>query len=155
MTPLFKKLNFKGSKAIVALNSPKTFETELSNMEDFAQIITDETRITEVDFAICFVTTRVEIDACAEAIMPGFKGDAILWFCYPKGSSKRYKCEFNRDTGWEGLGKYSLEPVRQVAIDEDWSAIRFRRVEYIKNITRAESGAITEEARRRTSQKGK
>ncbi|MGF1585624.1 MAG: hypothetical protein ACFCUM_09905 [Bacteroidales bacterium] len=87
--------------------------------------------------------------------MPKFKGDAILWFCYPKGSSKNYKCGFNRDTGWEGLGKYNLEPVRQVAIDEDWSAIRFRRVEFITNITRAESGAITEEARRRTSQKGK
>jgi hypothetical protein len=87
--------------------------------------------------------------------MPGFKGDAILWYCYPKGSSKKYKCEFNRDTGWEGLGKYNLEPVRQIAIDEDWSAIRFRRVEYIKTITRAQSGTITEEARRRTSQKGK
>jgi hypothetical protein len=155
MTPLFKKLNFKGSKAILALNSPKTFETELSNMQEFAQIVTDESKIPEVEFAICFVTTKAMIDACADAIMPKFMGDSILWFCYPKGSSKRYKCDFNRDTGWEGLGKYNLEPVRQVAIDEDWSAIRFRRVEYIKTITRAQSGAITDEARRRTSQKGK
>ena len=26
----------------------------------------------------------------------------------------------------------SFEPVHQVAVDEDWSALRFRRVEFIK-----------------------
>jgi len=26
--------------------------------------------------------------------------DAIVWFTYPKGTSKKYKCDFNRDTGW-------------------------------------------------------
>jgi hypothetical protein len=155
MTPLFKKLNFKGHKAILVLNYPKSFETELSAMQDFALIVTDETKIEEVEFVVCFVTTKEQIDAYADAIMSKFKGDAILWFCYPKGSSKNYKCGFNRDKGWEGLGNYNLEPVRQVAIDEDWSAIRFRRVEFIKTITRARSGAITDEARRRTSHKGK
>lgn len=70
------------------------------------------------------------------------------------GTSKNYKCGFNRDTGWDGLGIYNLKPVRQVAIDNDWSAIRFRRVGFIKTITRAASGAITDEARKRTSQKG-
>jgi hypothetical protein len=155
MTPLFKKLNFKGHKAILAIGYPKSFEAELSAMKDFVHIVTDETKITEVEFAICFVTTKAQIDEYAYAVMSKFKGDAILWFCYPKGSSKRYICEFNRDTGWDGLGKYNLEPVRQVAIDDDWSAIRFRRVEFIKTITRAQSGALTDEARRRTSQKGK
>src|SRR5713101_8045074 len=28
------------------------------------------------------------------------QGDAVVWFAYPKGTSKRYKCEINRDTGW-------------------------------------------------------
>jgi hypothetical protein len=41
-----------------------------------------------------------------------------------------------------------------VAIDEDWSALRFRRVNHIKNITRKESFALTKEAKERTSQKG-
>jgi hypothetical protein len=52
------------------------------------------------------------------------------------------------------MGRYSLEPVRQVAIDEDWSALRFRKVGYIKNITRRESFALSEEAKRRTDKKG-
>jgi hypothetical protein len=155
MTPLFKKLNFKGQKAILALNHPRSFETELHTMQGVTQIVNSESEIEEIEYAIIFVTTKVQIDEYAAAIMPKFKGDAILWFCYPKGTSKNYKCGFNRDTGWDGLGLYNLEPVRQVAIDDDWSAIRFRRVDYIKTITRAASGAITDEARKRTSQKNK
>lgn len=64
------------------------------------------------------------------------EGDGVLWFAYPKGTSKRYKCDFNRDNGWEILGQYGFEPVRMIAIDEYWSALRFRRAEYIKTMKR-------------------
>jgi hypothetical protein len=70
-------------------------------------------------------------------------------------TSKNYKCDINRDTGWTSLGNYNLEPVRQVAIDDDFSALRFRKVEFIKSITRRESFALTKEAKIRTTQKGK
>jgi hypothetical protein len=56
----------------------------------------------------------------------------MLWFAYPKKSSVNYTCDFSRDTGWEILGRHGFEGVRMVAIDQDWSALRFRRVEYIK-----------------------
>jgi hypothetical protein len=74
-------------------------------------------------------------------------GDAQLWMVYPKGSSKKYKCEFNRDTGWTALGVAGYEPVRQVAIDEDWSALRFRKVAFIKTMTRNPDGAISRAGR--------
>ena len=76
------------------------------------------------------------------------EGDALLWFAYPKGSSKRYTCDFNRDTGWTVLGEAGYEPVRQVAIDEDWSALRFRRVEYIKSFKREPKHAISDKGKR-------
>ena len=62
---------------------------------------------------------------------------------YPKGTSKKYKCEFNRDSGWPALGAGGYEPVRMVAIDEDWSALRFRKAEKIKSMTRNPDGAIS------------
>ena len=58
-----------------------------------------------------------------------------------------YKCDFNRDNGWTRLGELGFEPVRQVAIDDDWSALRFRRVGFIKTMTR--SFAMTEEGKAR------
>jgi len=42
------------------------------------------------------------------------------------------------------LGREGFEPVRIVAIDEDWSAKRFRRVSFIKNMTRPKNYRLTE-----------
>jgi hypothetical protein len=155
MTPLFKKLNFKDQKSILIINSPASFEKELQEMESITTIHKEFKKAKEIEFAICFATKQSQIDQCIRDIYPRLKGDAILWMCYPKGTSKKYKCDFNRDTGWHVLGQYNLEPVRAVAIDEDWSALRFRKVEFIKKITRRESFALTDDAKKRTSQKGK
>lgn len=151
MTPLFKKLNFKSHQNIVAINSPESFEIELSQMASISKIYK---KVIETDFAMIFATKQTDVDRNVIEIFPKLIGDAVLWICYPKGTSKKYKCEFNRDSGWEILGTLGMEPVRQVAIDEDWSALKFRKVENIKTITRAESMALTEEAKNRTSQKG-
>ncbi len=150
MTALFKKLNFKNHSTIVAINCPTSFDVELNEMASISKI--SKTAI-ETDFAMIFAVKQIDVDNNVKAIFPKLIGDVVLWLCYPKGTSKKYKCEFNRDTGWEVLGKIGMEPVRQVAIDEDWSALRFRKVENIKTITRAESMAITVEAKNRTSQK--
>ncbi len=155
MTPLFKKLNFKNHVSIVAINAPASFDQELAEMQHHAMIIRDLSAIQEIDFVICFATTQTEVDTYANTIHPKLRGDAVIWFCYPKGTSKKYKCDFNRDTGWEILGQLQLEPVRVVAIDNDWSALRFRKVSFIKTITRRESFALTTEAKARTTQKDK
>jgi hypothetical protein len=154
MTPLFKKLNFKDQKTILVINAPASFEVELSGMATFAEIQKEVKETAEIEFAICFLTSKKEIEVFMESAKNKLKGDTTIWLCYPKGSSKRYKCDFNRDTGWTEVAKFNLEPVRQVAIDEDWSALRFRKVAFIKTITRRESFALTSEAKERTSQKG-
>ncbi len=155
MTPLFKKLNFKDYDTMLVINAPKSFDTELAAMKSISKIITNLKSASKIEFALCFATTQAQIDSDIKALSPILYGDAMLWFCYPKGTSKKYSCDFNRDTGWAVVGQYNLEPVRLVAIDEDWSALRFRKVEYIKKITRKESFALTAEAKKRTTQKGK
>lgn len=153
MTPLFKKLNFKNQPEILVLNAPASFETELTSILDFTNIKKVITKTKTIDFAIIFVLTKEQIDNSIKLIFPKLNGDAVLWFCYPKGTSKKYKCEFNRDTGWESLGQYNLEGVRQVAIDEDWSALRFRKTEFIKSLTRRESFAISKDGKERVRKK--
>jgi hypothetical protein len=155
MTPLFKKLNYIEQPNIVAINSPKSFDFELEEMSKIATIERNFTEVNQIEFAICFVTTQNEIDNFISTVYPKLKGDATILLCYPKMTSKNYKCDFNRDTGWTSLGKYNLEPVRQVAIDDDFSALRFRKVEFIKTITRRESYSLTADAKKRTTQKGK
>lgn len=149
MTPLFKKLNFKNHTEIAVFNYPSSFDTELTQMKDEAIIIKDVKNINVGDFMMAFATTQQEVDNWAKTLAPKLAADGILWFCYPKGSSKKYKCDFNRDTGWQILGELGLEPVRQVSIDDDWSALRFRRPEHIKTMTR--SFAMTEEGKKKVA----
>jgi hypothetical protein len=49
----------------------------------------------------------------------------LLWVAYPKGSSG-VKTDVNRDRLWQALEPTGWRPVRQVALDETWSAMRFR-----------------------------
>ena len=149
MTPLFKKLNLGAAEVIDVLNAPATFEPELEQLSG----VKVKRNVTEaVDFALAFVTNLREVERAVEQLTRSAAPDAILWMVYPKGSSKKYKCDFNRDTGWSSLGQAGYEPVRQVAIDEDWSALRFRKAEFIKTMRRKSVSAISEIGRRRAKQ---
>jgi hypothetical protein len=139
MTPLFTKLNLGSHRDILIVHAPDSFEPELAALSGVT-IRRDPSRLTEIPFALAFVKTFAEIEAAAKWL-PRAAGDAVIWFAYPKGSSKRYRCEFNRDTGWAAVTALGFDSVRQVAIDEDWSALRFRRTEYIKSPGRAGSQA--------------
>lgn len=155
MTPIFQKLNYKGQGHIIAINAPSSFAGELAAMSGHASIITELSTADKVEFCICFVTSQADITHFISGIHHKLHGDATIWLCYPKSRSKNYTCDFNRDTGFGALGAYGLEGVRQVAIDDDWSALRFRKAAFIKKITRRESFAMTAEAKKRTINKGK
>lgn len=149
MTSLFKKLNFKGHETILIVNAPDSISGDLEEMRNFCDVETQIHTVKKIGFVMVFVTRQNEIYESIDKIFPKLESDAVLWFSYPKGTSKKYKCDFNRDTGWEKLGAYNLEEVRQVAVDADWSAVRFRKVEFIKKMTRNTSFALSEEGKKR------
>ena len=73
----------------------------------------------------------------------------MFWIAHPKGTSKCYQFEFDRDTGWTAIGEAGFEPVRKVAIDEDWRALRFRRTTHVNSLTRRESMRLSPEGKAR------
>ena len=44
------------------------------------------------------------------------------WIAYPKGN----KADINRDSLWPIVAEFGLRPNGQIAIDDYWSALRFR-----------------------------
>src|SRR5665213_13970 len=124
MNALFKKLNLGTHSIVHVLNAPSSFEPELAALHG----VTVKRSISgSSTFAMAFVITQAQLDIASRKLAAACTGDANLWMIYPKGTSKKYKCEFNRDSGWPVLGAAGFEPVRMVAIDADWSALRFRR----------------------------
>ena len=141
----FAKLNLKDQAEIVVLNAPASFEPELKSLKGVT--VRREAKGGDIGFSLAFVMTQKEVDTLAPQVAKMAKGDAIVWFAYPKGSSKKYKSQINRDNGWAVMGEAGFEPVRMVAIDEDWSALRFRRVEFIKTMNRPEDVRLTKKKR--------
>lgn len=147
MNAVFKKLNFKDQKVIHVLGAPEEFAAAVDEMRPLTGITTTLAKQKDVSFVLTFVTKQHEVDQFADAIAKCTSSDAVVWVAFPKGSSKRLKCEFNRDNGWQHMGEHGFEPVRMIAIDADWTALRFRRVEHIQKMTR--SRALTDEGKRR------
>jgi hypothetical protein len=85
------------------------------------------------EFMLLFVELVSEVEALAPKALHNLTSDGILWFAYPKKTSKKYSSDIDRDHGWEVLLDRGFDKVRQVAIDDDWSALRFRNVRFIKS----------------------
>ena len=147
---VFGKLNLKDQTDIVVLNAPDSFSPELQRLRG-VRVRRTLSGSQPITFALAFVSRQIELDAVARALTQRAAGDAVVWCAYPKGTSKRYTCDFNRDTGWQVLGAAGFEAVRQVAIDEDWSALRFRRAEFIKRLVRDPSRTVSAAGQRRTA----
>jgi hypothetical protein len=146
LTPLFRKLNLGDQRSIHVLNAPASFEAELKALNG---AVIERSVQGEVHFALAFVTTSEGVADAVGSLVKAAVGDVLLWMVYPKTTSKRYKCGFNRDNGWAALGAAGYEAVRQVAVDEDWSALRFRKAEFVKTMSRHPAGAISPEGRKK------
>lgn len=129
-TPLFAKLNLKTRTEVLVLNAPDSFASQLAALQG-VRVLRTIGKGLRVQFALVFATSKAELDTLSRKLAQAAEGDAVLWFAYPKGTSKRYTCDFNRDSGWDVIRGEGFDSVRQVAIDDDWSALRFRRNEFI------------------------
>lgn len=149
-TALFKKMTFGLSPHAVVLHAPDSFSSELEAMRAETDVFENIPEHEPVSFALVFVQTLEGIETAVASLQNRLVEDPQLWFAYPKGTSKKYTCELNRDAGWQALGKAGFEPVRQVAIDEDWSALRFRHVHFIKQMKRSQTMALSNTGKERT-----
>ena len=76
------------------------------------------------DAVVVFVANRSDLEARARPFIEAARRDALAWIAYPKAG--QLGTDLNRDILWELLGDEGIRPVRQVAIDGTWSALRFR-----------------------------
>ncbi|MEC0245240.1 hypothetical protein ACI48J_00450 [Paenibacillus chitinolyticus] len=121
---LLKKLRYKEGPAFV-LNAPEGYrlgiETVTAGQEDKAA------------FLQLFVNHGQEVDEWVPKAIPMLREDAVFWITYPKQSSK-VKTDINRDTlAAKVQNNTEYRPVSNVAVDDMWSALRFRRSDLVKS----------------------
>jgi hypothetical protein len=127
-TPNLPKIPYRSGQSTLTVRPVATILAELTGVAVHRQL----GDVKAVGFVLAFATRRIEVDRLSKSLSAKAAGDAVVWFAYPKGTSKSYTCDFNRDNGWDVLRAAGFDTVRAVAIDDNWSALRFRRVEFIK-----------------------
>jgi hypothetical protein len=80
--------------------------------------------------AVIFAANKRALDEVMPKLATRLAKDALLWIAYPKKTGK-IKSDMTRDNGWETVFAAGYEPVTQIAVDDDWSALRFRKSEAI------------------------
>lgn len=79
----------------------------------------------QATIALVFVDDAASAREILTAHQDHLASPQILWVAYPKAN----KADINRDSLWPILGEYGMRPTGQVAIDEKWSALRFRALQ--------------------------
>ncbi|MCL6573215.1 MAG: DUF3052 domain-containing protein [Bacillus sp. (in: Bacteria)] len=145
---VIKKLQFMDQgQSVLIINAPKAYDEVIATFE--GEVHQQAENAGGYDFVQVFGINNEELQTIAKHAETSVKEDGLFWICYPKKSSKVYKgSDCSRETVMFLLADEGYEPVRQIAIDEDWSALRFRKPNKIKTMNR--SFAVTEEGIKRT-----
>jgi hypothetical protein len=133
MQKLLEKLNFRDQRRIAVINAEDDFKNSITVF--LSGVIVDY----EIDprcpynFMIIFAKKVSEVESLAPVALHNLTADGILWFCYPKKTSRSYMSDLERDKGWKTLNDSGFFGVRMVSVDDNWSAMRFRNIKFIRS----------------------
>jgi hypothetical protein len=109
---LTAKLQIKQGQTVSVINPPSGVDLDVPTVED------------SQDTVLLFVRNRDELDALGEPFFRAAREDRLAWLAYPKAG--QLGTDLNRDILWELTKPRGVRPVRQVSLDQVWSALRFR-----------------------------
>jgi len=125
--PILKKLNYKAQSRVAVLDAPAGFEATLRLWSKDVPVAS--TSRADDAFVLAFVSNedrlRAALPTFARLAEPGV---AVMWVAYPKGTSKTMRSDINRDSIHRIVQEYGFELNRNVALDDDWSALRFKPI---------------------------
>jgi hypothetical protein len=126
MNPTLKKLHFKGQSPVLLLKAP----AELKDLRAAFEVPVHSAPKGEYGFVLAFAESKSDAASQAKAVKKLLADErSLFWLAYPKGTSKKYQADLNRDSLHELMEKLGFDGVSLVALDKDWSAMRFKRAE--------------------------
>jgi len=118
--PVAERLQVKGERRLAVIGAPADLDKAIGVKKARADAA-------KADVILLFVPNRAELDAQLPMVLKKALPAAILWLAYPKLTSN-LAADLSRDVIHALAPKYGLDTVSQIAIDDDWSALRLKRV---------------------------
>lgn len=129
MNALAKKLQIKPNSRWLIQNAPEGYPDSLLPLPDNAELVFN----TDGSFngVQLFVTNSEELLSELKLITPQLKADTVFWIIYPKKNSG-IQTDLEMMSSWDAPAQYGLRPVASAAINNVWTALRFKPVEAVK-----------------------
>jgi len=118
--PVAERLQVKGERRLAVIGAPADLDKAIGVKKARADAA-------KADVILLFVPNRAELDAQLPMVLKKALPAAILWLAYPKLTSN-LAADLSRDVIHKLAPEYGLDTVSQIAIDDDWSALRLKRV---------------------------
>jgi hypothetical protein len=132
-SPLAKKLRLAPEHSVAVLNAPEGYLSQL--YPGPAGIQTDLQPDRNYDAVLLFVKDVDELRRLGPRAIRATKPNGLLWITYPKGGKTVGVTDLPATPWWvqrDVLGEITSEtgykPVAFIAVDESWTALRFKRV---------------------------
>jgi uncharacterized protein YdeI (YjbR/CyaY-like superfamily) len=129
MKTLAEKLFIKPGKRWLFYNAPSNYIAALDPLPAGTEIAFAADG--SFDGVQLFVTNAAELNDSMKIIVPVLKDDGVFWITYPKKSSG-IKSDLEMMRSWDEVTQYGLKGVAAIAVDDTWTALRFRPEEKTK-----------------------
>ena len=130
MTSIVKKLGLKPGMRALVLGAPSGYLESLAPLPD--GVVVSKTVGGNYGFVQFFASKKAEIEKLKKKLLESADPGALVWISYPKKSS-RLDSDLSREVVWAAMEETGWRPVSQIAIDEVWSALRFRPIQDVKS----------------------
>jgi len=114
---IWHKLQIKPGQTLAVLGLPRGVDLALPAD---VTVVPDAAK---ADAVLAFVASAAELDRARPAVEAA-RADRLAWIAYPKGG--QLGSGLNRDRLADLVRAQAAQPVRQISLDDTWSALRFR-----------------------------
>ena len=122
-SPLAKKLGLKPNMRALIVRAPEGYLKLLAPLPDGVTVSASGNGM--YPFVQLFATRLLDIHRFAPELLQHADAGTLVWIAYPKKTSGA-DSDLNRDILREAINEMGWHTVSIVAIDDFWSALRFR-----------------------------
>ncbi|HEX9100218.1 MAG TPA: hypothetical protein VF956_12090 [Candidatus Dormibacteraeota bacterium] len=132
LSVLAKKLRLAPDHHVAVINAPPGYLDQLAPAP--ADLYTALKPSTLYDAVQLFVNNVADLRTLGPSAIKAVRPDGLLWIAYPKGGVTRDETDLPATASWtkrdvlgDITGEAGYKPVAFVKIDDDWTALRFKR----------------------------